>query len=638
MLSNLSLRTKILLPIASIITLTGMVFSYTNFSTIDNLMAENEQAELTAYMDAFDRAIQGETMLAETLSAFVANMPFVQAQMANDKRDELNAQLVPAYKVLAEHYGAKQFQFHKPLAISYFRVHKPQKFGDDLSSFRHTVANTNQKQVITTGIEKGVAGIGLRAVVPVFQNNKHLGSVEFGMSFDQHFLDEFKAQSPVEVNIHLIKDKGFERFAGTTKAKMLTDPQTLKQTLKGTTQAVHAEVDGQHYAVMTSLIKDYSGTPIAVVEMAMDNTHNLELMQRAYSNAILVGLMVLALGIGLSILIANYFTRRIASIATNVDKIAQGDLTSDIEVSGTDELAKLAEAANRMRLELQKIVGEVHNHSKSITQSAHTINEAVESQAANSSEMSSSVAEITSTMEELSASSTQIAEHSTSVVEVANQTMTGSYKGSEAMQLVLARMTDIRTDNEASLEEIVDLGAKSKQIGKIMSLITNLADQTKLIAFNAALEASSAGEAGKRFSVVASEIRRLADSVTDSTGEIENKINEIQSAISRLVVSSEKRAQSIIAGTKASNETAERFNEIVSAANQTSVAAQQISLSTQQQKIASEQVVTALREIVITSSNTANAITQMSQVSNEMTQLSEQLYSTTDAFKLEQDK
>ena len=172
------------------------------------------------------------------------------------------------------------------------------------------------------------------------------------------------------------------------------------------------------------------------------------------------------------------------------------------------------------------------------------------------------------------------------------------------MQTMQDRMTDIQTDNQRNLQEIVDLGVKSKQIGNVMEIINAVADQTKLIAFNAALEASSAGEAGKRFSVVASEIRRLADSVTDSTREIETKINEIQDSINRLVITSERGGAVIAAGTAASANTSERLNKIVTAASHTTSAAQQISLSTKQQQIASSQVVVALREIVIASSHT----------------------------------
>jgi methyl-accepting chemotaxis protein len=282
---------------------------------------------------------------------------------------------------------------------------------------------------------------------------------------------------------------------------------------------------------------------------------------------------------------------------------------------------------------LQESLTESRLLTQTMQQAAKEISGALSDQASTSSEMSASVAEITSTMEELSASSNQIAEHSKVVVTISNQAMSHSAQGADAMQDVLARMENIRNDNHANLQEIMDLGMKSKEIGKIMTLITNLADQTKLIAFNAALEASSAGEAGKRFSVVANEIRRLADSVTESTDKIESKINEIQDAISRLVITAEKDAGGILAGTTATNHTAERFNAIVSAVNHTSTAAQQISLSTQQQQTASSQVVMALREIVSASTQTASAINHIAHISQQMERLSEKLSKTTEQLK-----
>jgi PAS domain S-box-containing protein len=282
---------------------------------------------------------------------------------------------------------------------------------------------------------------------------------------------------------------------------------------------------------------------------------------------------------------------------------------------------------------LQESLTESRLLTQTMQQAAKEISGALSDQASSSSEMSAFVAEITSTMEELSASSNQIAEHSKVVVTISNQAISHSTQGADAMQDVLARMENIRNDNHANLQEIMALGMKSKEIGKIMTLITNLADQTKLIAFNAALEASSAGEAGKRFSVVASEIRRLADSVTESTDKIENKINEIQDAISRLVITSEKGADGILAGTTATNHTAERFNDIVNAVNHTSTAAQQISLSTQQQQTASSQVVMALREIVSASTQTASAINHIAHISQQMELLSEKLSKTTERIK-----
>lgn len=327
--------------------------------------------------------------------------------------------------------------------------------------------------------------------------------------------------------------------------------------------------------------------------------------------------------------------------------IADCDLSIDVRTKSGDTTSLLA-AMKSMQGGLATVISNVERSIRVLAEAALHLQDTAgmaarspeyqqgmsQSMAASVEEMASSVTEITSTMEELSASSTQIAEHSGSVAEIANQTWEKSKKGSEAMRSVLARMDDIRTDNQHNLEEIVQLGAKSRQISKVMEIINTIADQTKLIAFNAALEASSAGDAGRRFSVVASEIRRLADSVTDSTGDIEAKVEEIQGSISRLVVTSEKGATTIVAGMQASTSTAHDLDELVEAASQTRNAARQISISTQQQKTASDQVVIALREIVTASSQTADAIASVSRISTEMSAMSLELSELVKRFRL----
>lgn len=327
--------------------------------------------------------------------------------------------------------------------------------------------------------------------------------------------------------------------------------------------------------------------------------------------------------------------------------IADFNLNINIETRAGDETSLLA-AMKAMQGSLAKIIGNVNNSVHRLedasTRLAETAGPVAEnnlrqqdvshSMAAAVEEMSSTVSEITSTMEELSASSSQIADHSKSVVDIANHTFEKSKQGSDSMQQLLARMGSIRADNQNNLKEIVELGSKSKEISKVMEIINGIADQTKLIAFNAALEASSAGDAGKRFSVVAAEIRRLADSVTDSTDEIEGKIEEIQNSINRLVITSEKGATTIAAGMEASDETASNLADLVGAASQTSSAAQQISLSTQQQKTASNQVVVALREIVSASSHTAESISRISRISQDMSDMSAELSKLVGQFKL----
>ncbi len=202
------------------------------------------------------------------------------------------------------------------------------------------------------------------------------------------------------------------------------------------------------------------------------------------------------------------------------------------------------------------------------------------------------------------------------------------------MQVMVDYMRDIRQDNQDSIREILDLGEKSKEISKVMAIINTVADQTRLIAFNAALEASSAGEAGQRFGVVAAEIRRLADNVTRSTGEIEGRVAEIQESISRLVVVSEKGAKGIEDGRDAASRTADRLGALVEDASLSADSARQISLSTQQQKSASRQVVTALHEIVSASNGTTDSIRRIATISREMVTLAADLTRAVEQFNL----
>lgn len=634
MLKNLRLWAQIMVVMGAAIGIVGAVLTFTNLANMNSLIREAEHSALDAHMKAINNAIAAESRMAEAMSAVVGNIPLVQEKFDAGDRKMLAELFSPGFKLLAKEYGVEQFQFHTPPATSFFRVHKPEKFGDDLSSFRFTVVATNKNQKPTRGLEGGVAGLGARGMVPVFHGSKHVGSVEFGMTFDQTFFDNFKAQNNIDAGLHILDKNTFKTMAATFGKEPLLGIDTLKKAMDGVPQLDHREINGKPYAVYAAPVNDFSGKPIGVIEIAMDNSSYQATLASSRTTAITVGILSILFGLALAMWVARYLVGRIGIVVAGVNRIAEGDLSVDITLDGCDEIADLARATCEMRRKLHKLAAEVGINAAKVYAAAQEISSAVEGQAATSSEMSSSVAEITSTMEELSASSTQIADHSKSVVDIANQTLDGSRKGSEAMQTVLGRMTDIRTDNQHSLQEIVDLGAKSKQISKVMEIINAVADQTKMIAFNAALEASSAGEAGKRFSVVAGEIRRLADSVTDSTSEIETKISEIQDSISRLVITSEKGASGIAAGTGASANTAERLGEIVNAASHTSSAAQQISLSTQQQKTASNQVVVALREIVTASSHTAQSINRISQISKEMSGLSARLAELVGQFKL----
>lgn len=399
--------------------------------------------------------------------------------------------------------------------------------------------------------------------------------------------------------------------------------------VKGQGQVVEQEYRNEHYFVSSIWVESLK----RFLVMEIPRSQLTAPIQQQTITAIGLSSALLLIALILIYPISRTLTRPLRQVQEDLGAITQSlDLSRRIAVNDQAEIGHLAKEVNlllgRMSGAIQEILQSSNRLNTSASRLAYTaglvhkntgLQEQVsQSMAAAIEQMSSSVAEITSTMEELSASSTQIADHSQSVVDVASHTLTSSQKGAEAMQELQRRMAIIHSDYEQSLQDILDLGNQSKEISKVMDLINTLADQTRLIAFNAALEASSAGDAGKRFSVVAGEIRRLADSVSESTRSIEERIQTIQGSISRLVITSEKAVNSVQSGMEVSADTATELNELVKAASRTSNAAQQISLSTKQQKTASSQVVIALRDIANASSNNAQSVRSITDISEEL--------------------
>jgi len=277
---------------------------------------------------------------------------------------------------------------------------------------------------------------------------------------------------------------------------------------------------------------------------------------------------------------------------------------------------------------IKEMVTVVADLTTKVTNHVVTIEEAVDQQVGFATQLSSSVTEISSTMEEFSSTAVQIAGHSQEVVAIADRTLLGNRNGAAGVETLTGKMNDICRDNENNLLEIIELGQKSKEITKIMEIIGNIANQTKLIAFNAALEAASAGESGKRFGVVAVEIKRLADSVAESASMTEGKITEIMNAVNRLVITSEKGSQGILEGMG-------MLGDVVAGATATSDSAKQISLSTQQQQLASSQVVLSLQDIQDGARHSSASIQQINTISKDLAAMSNDLKVVMERFMLD---
>lgn len=194
-------------------------------------------------------------------------------------------------------------------------------------------------------------------------------------------------------------------------------------------------------------------------------------------------------------------------------------------------------------------------------------------------------------------------------------------------------MHEIASANQNTIDGIKHLGEKIDNIWDIVTLINSVADQAKIIAFNAELEASSAGDAGKNFHIVASEIRRLADGIIDGTKEIKDRINEIQQSSDSLILASESGTEKIDEGCENAKSLEQRFESIKNASEITATSAGDITTIIQQQTMASEQILITLKQIAAGVENFTAATENISQASENLKKISEALNKTDGVYE-----
>ena len=260
-----------------------------------------------------------------------------------------------------------------------------------------------------------------------------------------------------------------------------------------------------------------------------------------------------------------------------------------------------------------------------IQSSSSELQVASNQQTMGSREQSTAMNEITTTMNELLATSKQIAESAKRVAHIAEETAIGARSGEQTVTKANDSIGGIKRQVDLIVTHMLDLGKKSQQIGGILEIINELAEQTNILAINATIEAAGAGENGKRFAVVADEIRKLADRVGDSTKEIRGLIDDIRAAVNTTVMTTEGGTKAVDAGAQQFSEVAIAFGKIVNLVSTTTEATREIELSTKQQSTAVSQVNIAVSNVAQAARETELSSSQTLQTAIELTNLSRDL-------------
>jgi methyl-accepting chemotaxis protein len=306
-------------------------------------------------------------------------------------------------------------------------------------------------------------------------------------------------------------------------------------------------------------------------------------------------------------------------------RLDENDLSVKVEIHSQDELGEFMAALGSFLDKLKTAFRSFSRNAVMVSTAVHELSTSAVEISSTANQQSASVAQMVSTLEKNKNLATESALKTVEVAQLADLTQELSRRGANLRDANENMMLDIRNQNTKIISIIKNLADILSRIGESIQLIDTIADHTKLIAFNAALEAASSGEAGARFTVVAGEIRRFADNVAEYVSEIKEKIFELQIASNILISEADSGSKAITEGYNRMVEQKEVFDGIVNVSQQVASHSQQISSLSKQQEFASAQVFSALKEIssgihqfVSATDMTTKAVEKLNKMSVEL--------------------
>ena len=347
-------------------------------------------------------------------------------------------------------------------------------------------------------------------------------------------------------------------------------------------------------------------------------------------------LLIILLLVVAGIWIVRSITGPLDRLTLSAKRISEGQLDEQVVVEGRDEIGRLAEALNRMTSVIVKNLREEIDKSSRLfasireaifhlSSSATEMNAIIVSQVAGSAQQAAAVQEVTTTAEEIAVTARQITANSQTVESMAEATSRNSQAGTEDVGNATAGMATLRGQVQNIAVNMLKLGDQSQRIGGIVEIIDEISDQTNLLALNAAIEAAGAGEAGKRFAIVAGEVRRLAERTVVATRQIKGLVEEIQKSTNSTVMVTEEGIKAVDHASALVEKVQDSFGSIISMVEETLRASREIALSTRQQTSACEQLADTMNEVRDVSLQAAQGSRETEMAIGELANLAEQL-------------
>lgn len=551
--------------------------SYLNIKGIEKDVYAKEQTELNVYVKN-QLSAQYDIALTNAIT-IAANYYVIEALLNNDRTIAAKGlkELTTLYKEKTD-FKEAQIHIHTHDIKSFLREWMPKKFGDDLSGFRHTILKVKESKQPLTAIEMGVAGMSLRGVAPVMKEGNYLGSVEYIDTFDAAVQN---AKKDIQASVLFLTEKKQLNLSASAKDALLAKDTALSQKKEITDMKLFEEIKDldlpsmgssfftPSYFVVREELKAFDGSKAGEVLIAKEISAVKAVVHEAQ---FVVVKLIITMSIITTLIMAMLVITIKKSVIDPVKELkvraenlssGDGDLTRKMEIKSEDEIGQASSAFNRF---IDKVRTTVSMAKSSSNENASVANELsstaleVGKRAENTSLIVNDTNQMSLALKEELSLSLQKAKQSEAEIARAHTTLTNA----KNQIIALAQQVESSATTEVELaRQMTQLSNDADQVKGVLTVISDIADQTNLLALNAAIEAARAGEHGRGFAVVADEVRNLAERTQKSLTEINATINVIVQAINDASEHMSTNSQSMEGLTKIASEVEEKIHETV---------------------------------------------------------------------------